>query len=63
MERERYFREFDKQYEELEVQPYNSSKEYFDAGWDSAIKEIKERLSSCMSYNEILLAFRKLEGE
>jgi hypothetical protein len=45
MTRSEAFKNFDAKFEELEVSPYSSAEEYFNGGWNSCLKAIKEAIS------------------
>ena len=42
MTKKEHFEKFDKEFEELEVSPYNASEEYFNAGWKCGTEEAKK---------------------
>ena len=65
--KEKSYKDFDNFYEEQEVSPYNAAQDYFNAGWDSALKSMEtlfaDRLTGDIKASEIIGLFRSIKKE
>lgn len=66
-EKEKAYKDFDEEYERLEINPYNASQNYFNSGWDMALFKMEELfvngLTMGMKSNDVIELFRSIRNK
>lgn len=66
-EKEKAYKHFDELYEEHEISPYNAAQDYFNAGWEEALKKVEslfaDGLTGDMKASDLIKLFRTVKKE